>query len=195
MRFSVIIPAYNAADHIRKCLDSVRQQTFKDYEIIVVCDSCEDNTEEIAKEYGAKTIAVNYHHSGYTRNTGIAQAQGEYILFMDDDDWWLHEYVFELLDKKLRETYSPDILFFSFIFKGVKYHNPQGGEYLPAFWNKAWRRRFIKDLRVEGEDAYEGDVEFQDKALKMNPRIVEWDMPMYYYNYMRTGSMSDKRGC
>lgn len=195
MRFSIVIPVYNAAGHIRKCLDSIRQQTFKDYEIIVVCDSCEDNTEEIAQAYGAKTFAVNYHHSGYTRNIGIAQAQGEYILFMDDDDWWLHEYVFELLDKKLRETYSPDILFFSFIFKGVKYHNPQGGEYLPAFWNKAWRRRFIKDLRVEGEDAYEGDVEFQDKALKMNPRIVEWDMPMYYYNYMRTGSMSDKRGC
>lgn len=194
MRFSIVIPAYNAADHIRKCLDSIRQQTFKDYEIIVVCDSCEDNTEEIAQAYGAKTFAVNYHHSGYTRNIGIAQAQGEYILFMDDDDWWLHEYVFELLDKKLRETYSPDILFFSFIFKGVKYHNPQGGEYLPAFWNKAWRREFIKDLRVEGKDAYEGDVEFQDKALSRNPRIVEWDMPMYYYNYMRAGSMSDKRG-
>ena len=194
MRFSIVIPAYNAENHIRKCLDSVKQQTFTDYELIVICDSCTDNTEQIAKEYGAITRSVEFHHSGYTRNVGISLAQGEYVLFMDDDDWWLHEYVFELMDKKLRETDSPDILFFSFIFKGVKYHNPQGGEYLPAFWNKIWKNSFIKNIKVEGEDAYEGDVEFQEKALQNNPKIVEWDMPMYYYNYMRKGSMSDKRG-
>ena len=55
MRFSVIIPAHNAAGHIRKALDSVRSQTFRDYELIVVCDSCTDDTQEIAEEYGART--------------------------------------------------------------------------------------------------------------------------------------------
>lgn len=196
IQFSVIIPAYNAENHIRKTLDSVKQQTFTNYELIVVCDSCTDNTEAIAKEYGAKTLTVNFHHSGYTRNAGLDIAQGRYVLFMDDDDWWLHEYVFEILNEKLNEGYiAPDILFFSFIFKNVKYHNPEHGEYLPAFWNKCWRRGFIQDIRVEGEDAYEGDVEFQEKALAKNPKIVEWDMPLYYYNYMRPDSMSDKRGC
>ena len=194
MRFSIVIPAYNAENHIRKPLESIRQQTFTDYEIIVVCDSCKDATSQVAREYTDKVFEVDFHHSGYTRNVGIDQAQGEYVLFMDDDDWWLHEYVFEILDKKLRETDNPDILFFSFIFKGVKYHNPTGREYLPAFWNKCWKREFIQDIRVEGEDAYEGDVEFQDKALAKNPKIVEWDNPLYYYDYMRPGSMSDKRG-
>ena len=193
-RFSIIVPVYNAADHLRKTLDSVKSQTFKDYELILVLDSCTDNSEQIAAEYTKDIIKVSYHHSGYTRNTGLNAATGEYVLFMDDDDWYLHEYVLELLDAKLKESGSPDILFFSFIFKGVKYHNPEGGEYLPAFWNKAWRHEFIKTIRVIGEDAYEGDVEFQEKALAKNPQIVEWNMPLYYYNYMRTGSMSDRRG-
>lgn len=194
MRFSVVMPAYNAADHIRKTLDSIKQQTFTDYELIVVCDSCTDNTVEIAREYTDKVFEVNYHHSGYTRNKGLEEAQGEYVLFIDDDDWYLHEYVFTQLDNKLREKFSPDILYFAFIFKGITYSNPEGGNYLPAFWNKCWKRRFIQDIRVEGEDTYEADVEFQDKALAKNPTIVEWNMPLYYYNYMRPGSMSDKRG-
>ena len=98
MRFSVIIPAHNAAGHIRKALDSVRSQTFRDYELIVVCDSCTDGTQQIAREYGARTETVEYHADGMTRNRGLELAQGEWILFMDDDDWWLHEYVLEMLD-------------------------------------------------------------------------------------------------
>ena len=194
MRFSVIMPVYNAEAHIEKSLRSVWDQTFTDYELIVVLDSCTDNSEVIARNYADKVIPVNYHHSGFTRNRGIDVAQGDYILFMDDDDWWLHECVFDQIDEKLAAEDEPDILFFSFIFKGMKYHNPQGREYLPAYWNKVWKRDFIKDLRVSGADTYESDVEFQDMALAKNPRIVEWDMPLYYYNYMRKGSMSDKRG-
>lgn len=193
MRFSIIIPVYNAENCIEKTLESIKQQTFTDYEIIAVLDSCTDNSEEIVRRYTDKVYKVNYGHSGYTRNKGMDVAQGEYILFMDDDDWFLHEYVLEILDKKLYEE-SPDILFFSFIFKGVKYHNPEHGEYLPAYWNKAWKRTFVQHLRVNGQDTYESDVEFQNTALAQNPKIVEWNMPLYYYNYMRKGSMSDKRG-
>lgn len=193
MRFSVIIPIYNAESCLEKTLESVKQQTFTDYEIIAVLDSCTDNSEEIVRRYTDKVYKVNYHHSGFTRNMGMNVALGEYILFMDDDDWWLHEYAFEQLNQKLAEE-NPDILFFSFIFKGVKYHNPEHGEYLPAYWNKAWKRSFVQNLRVTGQDTYESDVEFQNMALARNPKIVEWNMPLYYYNYMRKDSMSDKRG-
>lgn len=194
-RFSIIIPAYNASKHIRKTLDSIKQQTFKDCELIIVCDSCVDNTVEIAKEYTDKVFTVNFHHSGYTRNAGMEQVCGEYVLFMDDDDWYLHEFVLEILDKKLQETCNPDILFFSFLIKGHGYYyNPDYKHYAPAFWNKCWKREFMQDIRVEGLDAYMGDVEFQNKALENNPRVVVWDNPLYYYEYMRPGSMSDKKG-
>ena len=101
MRFSVIIPAYNASGHIRKALYSIKAQTFTDYELIVVCDSCTDDTEQIAKEYGARTEAVSFHADGMTRNRGIELARGDYVLFMDDDDWWLHEYVLQQLSEKI----------------------------------------------------------------------------------------------
>lgn len=195
MRFSVIIPAYNAADHIKKTLHSVKQQTFTNYELIVVCDSCTDDTAEIALGYADKVICVKEHHSGFARNRGLDAAEGEYVLFMDDDDWWLHEYVFDQLNTRLIEENSPDILYYSFIIKGLRYHDCTGEyKHLPAFWNKAWKREFVQDIRCTGEDMYESDVEFQDKAFAKNPRIVEWNMPMYYYNYMRKDSMSDKRG-
>ena len=58
MKFSIIIPAHNSAGYIQNALDSVAEQTFTDYELIVVCDSCTDNTEEIAKEYGINKNSV-----------------------------------------------------------------------------------------------------------------------------------------
>ena len=136
MKFSIIIPAHNSAGYIQNALDSVVEQTFEDYELIVVCDSCTDNTEEIAKEYGARTVAVDYHCDGLTRNKGIEMAQGEWVLFIDDDDWWLHEFVLDQLNSRISNDI--DILCFSFIFRGIKYADPlgNGGSYWVACWNK-----------------------------------------------------------
>ena len=190
-RFSIIIPAYNAENHIRKALDSIKSQTFKDYELIVICDSCTDRTEEIAKEYGAITQNVEFHQDGFTRNRGIDIATGEWLMFMDDDDWWLHEFVLEQLDQKLSELSHPDVLCFSFIFKGYKYAAPRGngGKHWIATWNKCWRREFVGDSRFSHKHSI-SDVDFDKSVMSKNPRIFDWDMPMYYYNYLRPGSIS-----
>ena len=196
MRFSIIIPAYNAENHIRKALDSIKQQKFTDYELIVVCDSCTDNTKSIAEEYGAVTDVVNYHQDGFTRNRGMELAQGEYILFMDDDDWWLHEYVLTQLDAKLTELHSPDILCFSFIFKGWKYAEPCGndGRHWIAVWNKCWKRACIGNSKFSNVHST-SDVNFHNSMFSKCLDVKLWDMPMYYYNYMREGSITetDKR--
>lgn len=184
MKFSIIIPAYNAEGHIRKALDSIYQQSYKDYELLVVCDSCRDNTETIAKEYGAKTFAVNFNRDGLTRNVGIDHAQGDWLLFMDDDDWWLHEYVLDLIAHRLRE--EMDILRFSFIWK-YKGYTPCGDYY--AVWNKCWKRSVVGDTRFSDRQ-YWSDVDFHKQMMAKNPNIVDWDMPIYYYNYMRKGSIS-----
>ena len=193
-RFSIIIPAYNASKHIRRTLNSIKNQTFQNYEIIVICDSCEDDTAQIAREYTDKVYEVNYRHTGLNRNYGLDLAQGDYVLFTDDDDWWIHEFAFELIDQKLREE-TPDILYFSFIYHNYGYINPEKGDHLPAFWNKVWKREFIKDIRCDGtHDTYMADVEFQEMAWEKKPKMVDWNMPLYYYDYMRPGSMTDKRG-
>ena len=192
MRFSIIIPAYNSSEYIEKALQSIKQQAFTDYELLVICDSCKDNTKAIAEKYGAKTLDVNYGCDGPTRNKGIDLAQGEYILFMDDDDWWLHEYVLTQLDEKLTESDNPDILCFSFIFKHWKYATPKGndGGYWFAVWNKCWKRSFIGDVRFPNIYSC-SDVYFHTDVFKKSPVIVLWDMPMYYYNYMRKGSITE----
>lgn len=191
MRFSIIVPAYNAEGHIRKALDSIKSQTFKDYECIVVCDSCVDNTEQIAQSYGFKTVAVDFHNDGLSRSKGLDLAKGEYVLFMDDDDWWLHEYVLEQIDRKLR---GEDILIFSFIFKGNGYADPKsmGGKPWIAVWCKCWKRSFIGSTRFPCVEAV-SDWFFHQEMFAKNPSVTYWDMPMYYYNFLRRGSISDKR--
>lgn len=194
MKFSIIIPAYNSAKHIRKALDSIAQQTYKDYELIVVCDNCWDDTQKIAESYGAVTKAVKYGCDGLTRNVGLSMAQGEWVLFMDDDDWWLHEFVLEMLANKLDQV-SCDILAFSFIFKGVCYAKPlkPNGHHWIAIWNKCWKREFIKDARFP--DIYSvSDRYFVQEVMHKHPKIVDWDMPMYYYNYLREDSISQQSG-
>lgn len=192
MRFSIIIPAHNSESYIRKALDSIKSQVFTDYELIVVCDSCTDNTESIAKEYTDRVFTVQNHCDGPTRNRGIEEAHGDYVLFMDDDDWWLHEFVLTELDRKLKEENEPDILCFSFIFKYWLYARPRkpDGDRWIATWNKAWKRQSIGNSRFSNAQSV-SDVQFHKQMFSKRLRVVEWDCLMYYYNYMRKGSQTE----
>lgn len=186
--FSVIVPAHNAERYIGIGLDSILDQSFRDYELIVVCDKCEDNTEHIARGYGAKVIRTDYGLDGMARNAGLDAARGKWILFMDDDDWFLHEFVFGQLAEVVGR-HGEDILMFSFIWKGVGYAKHGNGNHFLAVWNKCWRREFLKDVRFP-DTPYWSDKEFDRRAMAKNPVVVSWDMPMYYYNYLREGSIS-----
>lgn len=189
MKFSIIIPAYNAEGHISNALESIQEQSFKDYELIVICDSCTDKTAEMAREAGAIVEEVEFHNDGLSRSRGLDIAKGEWVLFMDDDDWWLHEFVLQQINSKLADDI--DVLAFSFIFSGLKYADPlgNGGNLWPAVWNKCWRRSFIGSTRFPNIYAV-SDSYFHMEMMQKNPRIKLWDMPMYFYNYLRPGSIS-----
>lgn len=192
-RFSIIIPAYNSAGYIKKALDSVKQQTYTDYELIVVCDSCKDDTYDIAKEYTDRVYKVDYGNDGLARSKGLDVAIGQWVLFIDDDDWWLHEYVLWQLNDKLNEIpVDTDVLCFSFIFKGKQYANTRDkcGNYWIAVWNKCWKRVTIGNTRFPNVPR-SSDQYFHKEMFKKNLKIYEWDMPMYYYNYLRIGSQTE----
>ena len=196
MKFSVIIPAHNEQAVISRALSSIEAQSFKDYEVIVVCDACSDNTKEIAELYGAKVIQIDAHSSGAARNAGLDNANGEWILFCDADDWYLHEYVFEMLaDKVGRE--NEDGLLFSLIWKNMGYgpiRSPKGTIY-PHVSNKCWRRSSIGDTRFPtAKDVVGEDGVFFDRMMAKNIKLIEWDMPLYYYNWLRPGSKSVAQG-
>lgn len=195
MRFSVIIPAHNSEKFICKGLDSIKNQSFQNFELIVVCDRCTDNTKAIAESYGAKTLEVDFGRDGLTRNAGLDIAQGEYILFCDHDDFFIHEFVFEEIDKKLKEENDPDLLCFSFVWRGIMYARPVSnrGDVFPNVWSKAWKRSFIGDTRFT--DIYSiSDFYFCQEMDKKPHRRVIWDFCGVYYNYLFEGSISKEMG-
>jgi glycosyltransferase involved in cell wall biosynthesis len=94
-KVSVIILTYNRAEMLRLAIASVLNQSFQDLEIIIVDDASEDNTVEVVNSFGRKNIEYIRHKTNKgeakARNTGLANAKGEYIAFLDDDDEWLRE--------------------------------------------------------------------------------------------------------
>lgn len=91
-KVSVIIPVYNVEDYLEECLDSVLNQTLRDIEVICIDDGSSDNSLEILKEYAQKDSRLQYiaqknSGQGVARNVGVSMATGEYIYFMDSDDW------------------------------------------------------------------------------------------------------------
>jgi len=96
MRVSVVIPLYNKARYINRCLRSICAQTFSDFELIVVDDGSSDGGGQIARAFGDARIRVIQQQNagpGAARNRGLAEAQGEYIAFLDADDEWMPGYL------------------------------------------------------------------------------------------------------
>lgn len=91
---SVIMPAYNAMKYLSESIESVIQQTFKNWELIIIDDGSTDETREIAGRYVKKDERVKYLYQqngkqGKARNYGLKHAKGKYIAFLDSDDLWL----------------------------------------------------------------------------------------------------------
>jgi glycosyltransferase involved in cell wall biosynthesis len=94
-RVSVIIPTFNRAQFVTEAIDSVLSQSYKDYEIIVVDDGSTDDTKGTLKRYGEKIKYIYQKNSGVSaaRNTGINEAKGVWVAFLDSDDEWIKNYL------------------------------------------------------------------------------------------------------
>ena len=114
MKFSIIIPVYNVEQYLRDCLDSVLNQTFSDWEAICVNDGSTDESSVILDEYAAKDsrfkmISQNNAGTAAARNTGLKVANGDYIFFLDSDDW-IEDYALQILADSVNDE---DVLCFS----------------------------------------------------------------------------------
>lgn len=111
MRFSVIIPLYNKAPYVRKALDSICAQTYRDFECIIVDDGSTDNSLAVVKEcieqfriYNFKFQILSQKNVGVAaaRNNGVVKSKGEYVSFLDADDWWEPNFL-EEMDRLITE--------------------------------------------------------------------------------------------
>ncbi|KAG4082298.1 nucleotide-diphospho-sugar transferase [Neocallimastix lanati (nom. inval.)] len=200
---SIIVPVYNTGPYLDRCIKSILNQTFKDYELIIVDDASTDNSLEILKKYKETDDRIKIIHleinkgPGGARNIGIDNVEGEYIGFVDSDDY-IDERFFELL---MKNSYDNDIVV-GHITKGTNISE----NYIKikhtrwAIYDKIWKKSFIKNnnIRFNEFKRHGGDdTEFNRVANKFRPKILKLpDEGIYYYYKRRTGSVmnySNKR--
>lgn len=114
MKFSIVVPVYNTEKYIERCLNSILDQTYNNYEIIVVDDGSKDNSLGIIKEIAAKNDNIKLFskkNSGVsdTRNFGVSKCQGDYLCFVDSDDYIEKNYLEKIKDIILHNNH-PDLI-------------------------------------------------------------------------------------
>lgn len=205
-KISVIVPTYNSEKFISKCLLSIINQTEKEIEIIVINDGSNDNTKDIVSmfaEHDSRIILINQEHKlqGSARNNGIGQAKGEYIGFVDSDDWVDLDY-FEKLYSAAKK-YNSDLALATNVRTGngktKKRLNIIKEEFITDLqgkmdvchqWkdgcptNKIYKTEFLQKFHIQfPEGVYCEDKLFTTKALYFANGIVT--VPDIYYYYFR----------
>lgn len=156
IKVSVIVPVYNVEEYLRQCLDSIISQTYSEIEVIVVNDKSPDDSQDIIDEYKSNdSRVVSIIHSknkglGGARNTGISAALGDFILFVDSDDWIVETTIEDLTNEITK--YDSDIVKFGRI------------DTYPAY-EKIWLPTFKKKVNTDGW----GDMKDSVIADKFNP--------------------------
>jgi glycosyltransferase involved in cell wall biosynthesis len=139
MKVSVIIPVYNVENYLAECIDSVLDQTFRNFEIIAINDGSTDGSMEVLEKYKDKVRIFNQPNQGValTLNRGIAEASGDYIAFIDGDDLWKKDKLeiqvgilednpdIDITFAEMEQFLSPDLMHFSERFRFEK--GPLGG--------------------------------------------------------------------
>ena len=142
---SVIIPCYNAASYIEKALRALEQQTFRDFEVILVDDASSDDTAAVNRAFSESsdlpiTLLRNEVNSGpaFSRNRGIAASSAEFVCFCDSDDWYEAEFLQLMYEKSLEE--SADIViadYYTVSSQGQKNENSQRKRLCPTAYCRA----------------------------------------------------------
>ena len=205
-KVSIIVPVYNVEKYLKKCLDSLINQTLKEIEIIIVNDGSTDNSELIIKiyteNYPDKIKVINKENGGLSdaRNYGIPYATGEYIAFLDSDDY-VELDTYEKMYNKAKEDGS-DLVECDFIWEypdrkkidtGKIYNNKK--EMLTyarvVAWNKLIKRSLIEEHKMEFPKGlrYE-DVEFFYKMVPYYNKVSFVKEPLIHY-IQRSSSISN----
>ncbi|MBQ3415078.1 MAG: glycosyltransferase [Clostridia bacterium] len=205
-KVSIIVPVYNVEDYIKKCLDSLLNQTLKDIEIIIVNDGSKDNSEKIIKEYEKnnpeKIVYIKKENGGLSdaRNYGLPYAKGEYIAFLDSDDYVeldMYEKMYELAKKENSDMVECDF-YWEYPNKtkvdiGEKYSNQK--EMLQkarvVAWNKLIKRSILEEAKIRFPKGFRyEDVEFTYKLIPYLNKVSFVKEPFIHY-IQRENSISN----
>lgn len=217
LKISIIIPVYNSEKYLKKCLDSVLNQTIDDFEVICIDDGSTDGSLSILQKYAQeynnlRVLSQSNQGQGKARNFAISQANGEYIGFVDSDDYVDWDY-FEKLYSTAKE-YNADIALAS-ILKHKSFYKRYNVLYKAVIsaetiqkkielsadakkgffyaWNKIYKTDLVKnnDIKFSEGQLFE-DVMFAMKALYYSNRVVSVPDIKYHYLEHKTSTVKHK---
>ena len=206
-KFSIIIPAYNVENYVENAIESVKSQTFKDYEIVVVEDCSTDNTLDVLKKRSDIKLIEHGKNKGLggARNSGIQNSEGEYIIFLDADDVLYDNTILEKLNNTIGNNVY-DIVYSGFEAKGTRnfLFIPKEEECTKEYRlgkNKfvsvcagCWNRKFLIENNILFKEnvVYE-DVFFMFLAVCKSNTYTLANYPTFIYNTGREGSLTTKK--
>lgn len=221
LRYSIIVPVYNSEQYITECIESVLEQSESSLELIMIDDGSDDNSLNIIQKFQERDSRIkieNTFHSGpgKARNIGIKRAEGEYILFLDSDDYLDRSYL-----KRLTEAIGemkPDICFgsqhndlFSDRVETLHYYNSEAFNHLlskddkigfffrdenrcpSSTWNNVYRREFIIENKIVFHEKwiFGEDTDFVFQALEKAEKLISNDINFYYYRKNNDSSLTN----
>ncbi|MEU4925854.1 bifunctional glycosyltransferase family 2 protein/CDP-glycerol:glycerophosphate glycerophosphotransferase [Streptomyces yokosukanensis] len=215
-RFSVIVPVYKVQAYLSECLDSVLSQSWPDLELIAVDDCSPDACGAIIDEYAARDARVRPVHLaenqglGRARNAGMAEASGDYLVFLDSDDTLTPDALTAVADR-IKESGEPDVLVYDYArtyWDGRQVRNQlaaQLAEQGPAAfrledrpgllgvlmvaWNKAYRREFVQEHGFAFPPGYYEDTPWTFPVLMTAGSIATLNRVCVHYRQRRQGSI------
>ena len=209
-KISIIIPVYNTRVYLEKCLDSVFAQTFDDFEVIVVNDGSPDDSQTIIdrykEKYPHKLISICQENAGLSaaRNTGIDVASGDFLMFLDSDDY-IHPETFQIAYTHA-VSQNLDIVCFSYFTDCNGEITPIPGQKVDtqdptthyvlnsgSAWNKLIRRELFSETGLRfSVGLYYEDLDLTPRLALYTDRIGFLDVPLYYY-LIREGSIMQQK--
>ena len=212
---TIILPVYNTGKYLSRCLDSVLGQTFKDFELLAIDDGSSDGSASILDEYASdeprmRVIHLLKNHGvPYARNLAMDEAKGQYIYFMDSDDWIDPDYLAEMMSHARRTgqnvvingnwyleyddpTKRAHCGRFGFVKEEAGYYPPVlvQANFFPVVWARLYKLSYLRDKKIRSP-LLKGGVEdnyFTALAEILQDRSYIFNGPFYHY-YQREGSL------
>lgn len=207
-KISVIVPVYNVEEYIEECLESIINQTLEDIEIIIVNDGTEDNSMKKIEKFlsDERIIVINKENGGLSsaRNCGLEIAKGEYIAFIDSDDFIDKM----MLEKMYSSSEKADIVFSNIIeYNDIIKEKNFRKNYFPlenkirkgefffnysdvVVWNKIYKNNFLKKFNIKfDEKIIHEDIIFTFKTMFLADKVKWVNEYFYFYRINRSGSI------
>ncbi len=215
---SIVVPIYNAENYLRRCVDSILNQEYTDFELLLVNDGSTDASGDICEEYGdqdPRVIVIQKENTGVSdsRNQALDRARGKYLQFLDSDDWITPDAT--RLFVRAAEEYGCDMVISDFYrvvgerlstkgdieeegvltreeFAAHMMENP-ADFYYGVLWNKLYRRDIVEEhnLRMDTDINWCEDFMFNLEYIRYAKVFYALHAPIYYY-VKRKGSLASQ---